>query len=262
MIPATFPQPGRADMALARRIVLMLAAAMALLAEPVQAGAPDKADFAAIAKAAEDEIAVGNIPGAVILIGSHDTLLYRGVFGHRTLGKTPMPMPMPMSADTIFDLASLTKVVATTTAIMQLAEAGKIDLAAPVSRYWPAFTQVDGGAITISDLLTHHSGLRADIDLSKSWTGHRTAMKMILAQRPRIQPRTPYLYSDINFEILGEIVHRVSGQALDLYCRDHVFAPLGMKSSFFRPPQALRNRIAPTAGGSGKVYWGVVHDAT
>ncbi len=85
---------------------------------------------------------------------------------------------------------------------------------------------------------------------------------MILAERPRTPPRTAYLYSDINFEILGEIVRRVSGQSLDRYCRDRIFVPLGMNSSFFRPPYALLPRIAPTAGTSGKIYWGLVHDAT
>lgn len=244
-------------MGLTRRIVTVLAAATALLAEPLRAGAPNDADFSAITSAATDEISAGNIPGAVILIGSRDKELYRGVFGHRTLGK----MPVPMAADTIFDLASLTKVVATSTAIMQLAEAEKIDIAAPVSRYWPEFAQV-GDAITIRDLLTHHSGLPAGIDLGEPWTGYETAMAMILAQRPHARPGTVYLYSDINFEILGEIVRRVSGQPFDRYCHDHIFAPLGMKDSAFRPPFALISRIAPTAGESGRVYWGEVHDAT
>lgn len=244
-------------MGLTRRVVMVLAAAMAWMAGPLWAGTPNDADFSAITSAAMGEISAGNIPGAVILIGSRDKELYRGVFGRRALGK----MPEPMAADTIFDLASLTKVVATTTAIMQLAEAGKIDIAAPVSRYWPEFAQV-GDAITISDLLTHHSGLPADIDLSQPWAGYETAMAMILAQRPRAHPRTAYLYSDINFEILGEIVRRVSGEPFDRYCQDHVFAPLGMKETAFRPPLVLRSRIAPTAGESGKVYWGEVHDAT
>src|SRR5688572_24764729 len=112
-------------MGLTRRIVTVLAAAMALLAEPLRAGTPNDADFSAIAHAARGEVSAGNIPGAVILIGSRNKELYRGVFGHRLLGE----MPTAMAADTIFDLASLTKAVATSTAIMQLAEAGKIDIA-------------------------------------------------------------------------------------------------------------------------------------
>lgn len=244
-------------MGLTRRIAMVLTAAMALMAQPLRAGTPNETDFLAIAQAARDEVSAGHIPGAVILIGSRDKDLYRGVFGHQILGKTPTPM----AADTIFDLASLTKVVATTTAIMQLAEAGKIDIAAPVSRYWPEFAQASN-AITISDLLTHHSGLPADIDLGAPWTGYETAMAMILAQRPRARPGSTYLYSDINFEILGEIVRRVSGQPFDRYCHDHIFAPLGMKETAFRPPLAVRSRIAPTAGESGMVYWGDVHDAT
>ena len=241
-----------------RVIVLILALVMTGLAQPVLADTLTGQDFAAIASATESEIAVGNIPGASILIGSHDRVLYRGIFGNRRVGVPPLPV----EADTIFDLASLTKVVATTTAILQLNEAGKIDLSAPVSRYWPAFAKVDRGAITIHDLLIHQSGLPADIDLSSDWSGSRGAMAMILAERPRTPPRTAYLYSDINFEILGEIIRRVSGKSLDRYCRDRVFAPLGMKSTFFRPPYALLSRIAPTAGTSGKIYWGVVHDAT
>jgi CubicO group peptidase (beta-lactamase class C family) len=172
------------------------------------------------------------------------------------------PAPRPLTADSIFDVASLTKVVATTTPILQLQEAGKIDISAPASNYWPELARVDDGTITIRDLLDHHSGLAADLDLSHEWSGYEAAMAMILAQGPRIRPGNTYRYSDINFEILGEIVRHVSGQPLDRYCRDHIFLPLGMHNTLFQPSPLLRYRIAPTSGTSGKVYWGVVHDAT
>lgn len=239
------------------RSILLLLLAL-ILGGPALAGTPNSTDFAAIARVAEQEIAARNIPGAVIVIGRRDRTLYRKAFGRRLLGAHPVPM----TADTIFDIASLTKVVATTTAVMHLADAGAIDLAAPVSRYWPEFGQSGKEAITVGDLLTHHSGLPADLDLSRPWSGYDTAMTMILAARPRMPPGAAYLYSDINFEILGEIVRRVSGSPLDRYCHDHIFAPLGMKDSFFRPPPARLGRIAPTAGTSGASYRGVAHDAT
>jgi len=170
-----------------------------------------------------------------------------------------------MTPDTIFDLASLTKVVATTTAVMQLVEQGKIRLEDPVSQYWPEFAANGKDEITVSELLTHYSGLRGDLDLKPEWSGYETAMRMIVAEQPIAPPGTRWIYSDINFETLGEIVRRVSGQTLDVYCAEHIFNPLRMKDTRFRPPRGLRRRIAPTEyqhDGRGKMLWGEVHDPT
>lgn len=207
---------------------------------------------------ARDEIAAGRIPGAVILIGSGDTVVYRKAFGNRSL----KPAPEPMKLDTIFDLASLTKVVATTPAIMELVEQGKLQLDAPVARYWPAFGANGKQAITLRDLMTHYSGMHADLDLRIPWSGYNTAMDKLIAEKPTAPPQTRFLYSDENFEVLGELVRRVSGQPLDAFCAAHIFGPLGMTHTEFLPPAALRDQIAPTEDTGGKVHWGDVHDAT
>jgi CubicO group peptidase (beta-lactamase class C family) len=245
----------RRAVGLARLLVLAAAMAVAGLARAQPAPA---ADFVSIPAIVSQEIASGHVPGAVILIGDSRHDLFRQAFGQRVLGADPRPM----TVDTIFDLASLTKVVATTTAVMQLSEAGRLDLDAPVAKYWPAFAANGKAAITLRDLLTHHSGLRADLDLSQPWSGHDTAMAMIVAEKPLYPAGSRYLYSDTNFEVLGELVRRVSGLPLDQYCREKIFQPLGMTDTGFLPPPGLHDRIAPTEDTQGHVHWGDVHDAT
>jgi len=142
-----------------------------------------------------------------------------------------------MTGDTVFDLASLTKVVATTTAVMQLAERGAIGLDAPASTYWPAFAAHGKRTITIRHLLTHYSGLRPDLDLTHRWSGWRAAMQMLVNERLLSPPGTRYIYSDENFAVLGEIVRRASGLPLDIYGERHIFAPLRMTRTRFLPPR-------------------------
>lgn len=201
------------------------------------------------------EISAHHIPGAVVLIGNRGRIVYQRAFGNRAY----LPN-LPMEVGTIFDLASLTKVVATTTAVMQLVERGRLDLDAPVAKYWPAFVSNGKRSITVRELLTHYSGLAPDLGERKPWRGRRAAMKLIVAERPLFPAGTRYLYSDINFEILGELVRRVSGEPLDAYCERHIFAPLGMHDTGFRPPRAERGRIAPTEYLNGELRWGTVHD--
>jgi uncharacterized protein YbbC (DUF1343 family)/CubicO group peptidase (beta-lactamase class C family) len=170
-----------------------------------------------------------------------------------------------MTPDTIFDLASLTKVIATTTAVMQLVERGMISLEDPVADYWPEFKAHGKEDITVRELLTHYSGLRPDLDLKPEWSGYETALPMIVEETPVAVPGTRFIYSDINFETLGEIVRRVSGQPLEVFCAQNIFQPLGMKDTFFSPPPAVHDRIAPTQyqlGETGKMLWGEVHDLT
>jgi CubicO group peptidase (beta-lactamase class C family) len=173
----------------------------------------------------------GKIPGAVVLIGKQDRVLYRRAFGHRAI----KPKKLPMTIDTIFDLASLTKVVATTTALMQLVQEGKLCLEDPVAKYWPEFKANGKENITVRELLTHYSGLRPDLDLKIEWSGYDTALKIIIAEKPMFPPGSNFVYSDINFIILGELVHRISGQPLDVYCAERIFKPLGMKDTGFKP---------------------------
>ncbi|MFO0752156.1 MAG: DUF1343 domain-containing protein [Thermodesulfovibrionales bacterium] len=167
-----------------------------------------------------------------------------------------------MTGDTLFDAASLTKAVATTTAVMRLVERGKIRLDAPAARYWPAFKANGKGEITVRHLLTHYSGLRPDLSLQPRWSGYGTALKKITAERPVFPPGSDFLYSDINFIVLGELVRRVSGMPLDAYCARFIFKPLGMRDTRFRPPASLRRRIAPTRYYNGRFLCGEVHDPT
>ncbi|MDH4241191.1 MAG: beta-lactamase family protein [Phycisphaerae bacterium] len=206
----------------------------------------------------ERTIRDGKILGAVVLIGNREKVIYRRAFGYRSLN----PEKILMTADTIFDLASLTKVVATTTAVMQLVETGKLRLDDPVARYWPAFKAHRKGYITVRELLTHYSGLRPDLNLKPGWSGYKTAMKKIVAERPLYPPGKVYVYSDINFDILGELVRRVSGKALDEYCSMCIFNPLGIKDTRFKPPADMHERIAPTQYHKRKMLCGYVHDPT
>jgi len=246
--------------------VWLLAAMSGAGALPAQKTGRLKADsnegkLAPIASVVEEAIRTGKCPGAVVVVGRQGRVIYRRAFGHRAL----VPRELPMTLHTIFDLASLTKVVATTTAIMQLVEQGKIALSAPVSDYWPEFKANGKEDITVRELMTHYSGLPPDLELKPDWSGYGTAMKMIVAEKPMVPPGSRFIYSDINFETLGELVRRVSGEPLDIYCSKHIFGPLGMKETRFKPPATWRRGIAPTQyqnGDKGKMLWGEVHDPT
>ncbi len=220
----------------------------------------DAEKLAPIGQIVEAQIQAGNLPGAVVLVGHQDKVVYQRAFGLRRLQPA-----QPMTLDTIFDLASLTKPVVTTTAILQLVEQERLQLDAPVARYWREFGANGKSAITLRQLLTHTSGLPAGLPLNKSWRGRNAAYELILHLKPQIAPGTGLIYSDVNFIVLGELVRRVSGQSLDLYAKAHVFRPLGMKDSrfFTQPPQtdsSLANRLAPTGFLQGYLRLGTVHD--
>lgn len=212
--------------------------------------------LASIDALVEKAIRDGKTPGAVVLVGNDDGVVYRRAFGWQAL----QPEKIRMTADTIFDVASLTKVVATAAAIMQLVDTGRIGLDDPVARYWPAFKKNGKSAITIRHLLTHYSGLRPDLSLSPRWSGYKSSLKKIIDERPLHRAGSAFIYSDINFAILGNLVQRITGQPLDRYCREHVFAPLGMKDTLFKPSKRLHHRIAAADHRQGKVIRGEVHD--
>jgi uncharacterized protein YbbC (DUF1343 family)/CubicO group peptidase (beta-lactamase class C family) len=214
--------------------------------------------FAPIAGIVREAIHQGQIPGAVVVVGTRQKVVYHGAFGFRSL----VPRELPMKEGTIFDLASLTKVVATTTAVMQLVEKGKLRLEDPVSRYWPEFGVNGKADITVRELLTHYSGLRPDLDLGPGGPEYAGAIKEIVEGKPVAPPGTRFIYSDINFEALGELVGRISGEPLDTYCRRHIFGPLGMKHTAFGPPRSWRSRIAPTEWRQGVMLKGEVQDPT
>jgi uncharacterized protein YbbC (DUF1343 family)/CubicO group peptidase (beta-lactamase class C family) len=220
---------------------------------------PATGRLASVDAVIEQAIHDGNIPGAVVLVGHNGQVIYRKAYGNRALE----PRREPMTLETIFDLASLTKVVATTTAVMKLVEQGRIRLNDPVAKYLPEFGQNGKEDITVRQLLTHYSGLGPDLDLKTIWEGKETAYQMAFGEAPEAPPGSRFSYSDVNFIVLGALVERVSGETLDKYCERRIFAPLKMMHTRFTPPAALRPKIAPTQYDENEhMLRGVVHDPT
>jgi uncharacterized protein YbbC (DUF1343 family)/CubicO group peptidase (beta-lactamase class C family) len=214
--------------------------------------------FARIEPAVRQEINAGHLPGAVVLVGRQGKIVYRRGFGYRCVE----PRVQPMTVDTIFDLASLTKVVATTNAVMQLVDRGRLALDAPAARYWPEFAAGGKGGITLRQLLTHTSGLRPEVRSRPHWSTYQGALEAIVEDRPLNPPGTKFRYSDVNFIVLGEVVHRVSGLPLDVYCAKNIFGPLKMRHTSFTPPKNWQACIAPCDMQGGRLRWGEVSDPT
>ncbi len=202
----------------------------------------------------------GLAPGGVCIVGHNGGVVYRKAFGARALE----PSIELMTSDTIFDMASLTKVMATTTSIMRLVQLGQIKLNDPVAKYIPEFGQNGKEDVTIRQLLTHYSGLRADLDLKPYWSGMEEGFKRANAEKLINPPGSTFLYSDINFIVLGELVQRVSGMPLNQYAETYIFTPLGMSTTRFLPPNDWIARTAPTQRDerTGLMLRGVVHDPT
>ena len=243
-------------MRLVSRIVLVLT----LVAQPVLAQLPlAKAETVAVSatRLAEmdsviaDEIIKGRLPGAVVSVGRKGRLVWQKAYGSRVVD----PAREQMTADTVFDVASLTKVVATATSIMILVERGKLRLNDPVSRYIPEVKGDGRDRVTIEQLLTHVSGYAPDFDLRERWTGHNEAIKRLLTEPLRNAPGTRFTYSDIGFIALGEVVGRVSGLPLDQFAKKNIFEPLKMRDTGFRPPADLQSRIAPTEKRRGQLSY-------
>ena len=244
----------------------MLLGSLAASAAPKQAAArkaaaqiPASGQFRAVDEILNQAVAEHEIPGAVALIGYNGRVVYRKAFGWRSLE----PTRERMTPDTIFDVASLTKCMATAVSVMRLVEEGKVRLNDPVANYLPEFGVNGKDQITVRQLLTHYSGLPEDLDLRQPWSGYSSGIKMAMEAAPLYPPGTRFLYSDINFEVLGELVRRVSGVPLDRYAEQHIYQPLQMTHTTFNPPRAWRLRIAPTQYDErGVMLRGVVHDPT
>jgi uncharacterized protein YbbC (DUF1343 family)/CubicO group peptidase (beta-lactamase class C family) len=218
-----------------------------------------EADFANIDEIMNTAIAHGAIPGGVVLIGHNGKVVYRKAYGQRSLE----PGKEAMTADTIFDLASLTKCIATTTSVMKLVQEGKVRLNDPVAAYLPEFAKNGKKDITVRELLTHFSGLPEDLDLKTAWKGRDVAYQMAMDSKPVFPPGSRFLYSDINFETLGFLVEKVSGMSLNDYAEKYVFAPLKMKETRYLPPTEWLPRIAPTEyDENNHMLRGTVHDPT
>jgi uncharacterized protein YbbC (DUF1343 family)/CubicO group peptidase (beta-lactamase class C family) len=223
------------------------------------AQAPLDSRLAVLDPIIDDAIAQRQIPGAVLLVGHDGRVVYRNAYGSRAL----QPRMEAMTPDTVFDCASLTKVVVTTTAIMQLWEQGKLRMNDPVAKYLPEFGQNGKQDITVRQLLVHYSGLPEDLDLGKKWDGKVTAYRMAFEISPERPPGSAFVYSDINFVVLGALVERLSGQPLDEYSAKRIFQPLEMKETRFVPPPSWKARIAPTEEDENhRLLRGVVHDPT
>jgi len=228
----------------------------------------DNSKLSRIDAVVTDAIAAHQLPGAVVVVGRGETILFRKAYGNRSVA----PATEPMTLDTIFDLASMTKIVATAPAVMLLVEEGRIRLADPVVTYIPEFAKNGKDRITVRDLLTHMSGLRPDLDLGSDWKGYGEAIRLACEEAPTDPPGRRFVYSDINFFLLGEIVARVSGRPFADFVRDRILTPLDMRETTFLPATSLIPRIAPTepctpygwpcAGPGMQMLRGVVHDPT
>ena len=198
----------------------------------------------------------GAYPGAALVVGRADTVLFARGYGHLTWSTRSAAVD-PDS--TLYDLASLTKVVATTTAVMILLDRGRVRLDAPVATYIPEFQGPGTAAITVRHLLTHTSGLRSTLPLYHE-ADSAAALRQVFAATPVGPPGTRVNYSDLNAILLGEIVRRAAGEPLDLFSAREILAPLGLRQTLFRPPAALRSHIAPTGLWHGQPVAGVVND--
>ncbi len=200
-------------------------------------------------------VAQNKCPGGVLWV-ERDGISYQRAFGQKAV----VPGPEPMTLDTIFDAASLTKVVACTPAIMLLVERGQVALDERASTYIPEFTGGGKESVTIRQLLTHTSGLRPDISLTPDWDGYDAAIRLCCAETLATPPGQRFVYSDTGPILLGEVVRRVAGKGLDEFVAAEVFRPLGMNDTGFNPPAAKLPRVAPTEVEAGVPLRGVVHD--
>ncbi|MGA2747443.1 MAG: exo-beta-N-acetylmuramidase NamZ domain-containing protein [Verrucomicrobiota bacterium] len=226
------------------------------LSAPAQAPL-DTAKLRQIDAAINAAIDDGKLPGAVVWV-EHGSNIYWQAYGHRSL----VPAQETMTPDTIFDAASVTKILAATPAIMLLVERGKVKLDDPVHAFIPEFTGGDKDKITVRQLLTHTSGLPEDVSTRPKWQGTDTAIRMASAIKLKAPPGTEFRYSDINFFLLGEIVARASGMPLNEFCAKEIYGPLKMTDTGFLPPADKFPRVAPTEMTDGVMLRGTVHDPT
>jgi uncharacterized protein YbbC (DUF1343 family)/CubicO group peptidase (beta-lactamase class C family) len=201
-------------------------------------------------------LATERMPGCVVLVARHDKIVWKKAYGHRQT----KPTPLPMTTETVFDMASLTKPMATATSVMILVERGQVRLADPVAKYVPEFGQNGKEEITVFELLTHQGGLIPDNPLADFDDGPKLAWERIFAVKPIVEPGTRFIYTDVGFLVLGELVRRVSGKNVHEFSHQHIFKPLGMRETGYLPSPDLRRRAAPTERRNGHWMQGEVHD--
>jgi SSS family transporter len=241
--------PGKRTSKIAVLLIVLLASQLKAQEDP---------EFRQIDRIVEGAIAAKKFPGAVVIAGHNGRIIFHKAYGNASL----TPAPEPMTEDTIFDLASLTKVLATAPAIMQLYEQGRFQLNDPVAQYLPQFAANGKQDITIRQLLTHYSGLPPDVSLDDPWEGKEEGLRRAFAATPVTAPGVQFRYSDINFIVLGALVEKLSGLTLDQYQQRYLAQPLGVEHMRFLPPESWRSHIAPTQYDHGVMLRGVVHDPT
>jgi CubicO group peptidase (beta-lactamase class C family) len=232
------------------RTSLVLAALLA----PLPARAAER--FAAVDAAVDAALKRGDCPGAVVLVVHRDAVVYRKAYGRRAV----RPAAEAMTADTVFDLASLTKPVATGTSIMLLIEQGKLRPEDPVAKHWPAFAAAGKPDVTVAQLLLHTSGLTADNAIADYADGRAKALEKVAALPLEAPPGARFKYSDVGFIVLGELVEKLGGEPVDRFARKHVFEPLKMTDTGYRPAGDLLKRVAPTGLRNAATIRGEVHD--
>ena len=243
---------------------LRLATVTALLAcgargsssRPISAPAPQRG-FAPVVDYLRSQVDSA-FPGAVIAVGHHDSVVLLAAVGHYAAND-----PRPVTPETIYDLASLTKVIALTTECILLVDQGKLDLDAQVQRYLPEFRGLMKDQVTIRHLLTHSAGLAADLPLFDSTRTREAALRMVDTSPLLSPPGTRFVYSDLSAIVLMQVVERITGRPFDQVLADDVFGPLGMTATRFVPPQSWHDRIAPTEVDTffrHRLLIGEVHD--
>lgn len=245
------------------RLIIFCLVSVAAGAEPAQVPhvSPGDAGFnaeklaeidAAIASAIEER----KLPGCVVCIGRRGKIALLKAYGNRRLE----PSEEVMTTDTVFDLASLTKPIATATSAMLLVEQGKLKLDAPVASYLPEFAANGKGQVTVEQLFVHTSGLIPDNALADYAAGPEKAIERVFGLKLRTPPGERFAYSDVGFIVLAELVKKTSGQNVHEFSQEHIFQPLGMKETTYLPGEELRKRAAPTQKRGDAWMRGEVHD--
>lgn len=219
---------------------------------------PRQGQFAEVDRLLESYQERGAFPGGVLAVGHKGALLHLHAFGNLSYDRDSPPV----TARTLYDLASLTKVIATTTMAMILVDEGKLDLDRPVRKFLPGFQGPEKDAVTVRHLLTHSSGLPAVAPLFKEIRGREAYLERVQAMDLEYPPGSRSTYSDLGVILLGEILERVAGQPLETFTRERIFEPLEMRDTLFRPPADMRSRVAPTEQDPwrGRMVQGEVHD--
>lgn len=225
------------------------------LITPAEAGF-DAAKLAEIDGVVEQALTEKKMPGCVVAIGRHDRLVLLKSFGQRQVE----PTTEALTTDTVFDLASLTKPIATATSIMLLIERGKLRLDDPIAKHWPEFAENGKEKITVEHLLIHTGGLIADNRIADYLQGPKQAWSNIARLKPLAEPNMKFTYSDVGFLVLGRLIENISEQSVAEFAKVNVFDPLGMSETDYKPRSELRLRIAPTEKRAGEFIRGDVHD--